>query len=110
MKFKKNKGFTLVELMIVIVILGIIAAIAIPTYTSSQEKARKNSCLQNQKIIHSAAEEYKTVNGTYPENVQKLIDDGFLDKIPNCSSQYYEEIDHNGFTKCPKSEEKHKQP
>jgi type II secretion system protein G len=110
MKLREDKGFTLVELMVVVVILGIIAAVALPIYASSQEKARKTSCLQNQKIIHSAAEEYKTVNGTYPENVQKLFDDGFLDRMPNCSSLYYEEIDQNGFTKCPKSEEKHKQP
>ena len=49
-----QKGFTLVELMVVVVILGILVAIAVPLYNAQTEKAKTTTCQANQRIIESA--------------------------------------------------------
>lgn len=96
-----KKGFTLLELLIVIVIIAILAGIAIPIYINTQEKAAESACIQNQKLIHLAAEEYNNVNSSYPENVQILVDEDYLQFMPKCSGSYYSVINSDGSVQCP---------
>jgi len=56
---KKNAGFTLVEILIVVVILGILAAIVIPQFTQASTEARENSLKANLQTIRSQIELYK---------------------------------------------------
>lgn len=62
---KKRKGFTLVELIVVIAILGILAAIMIPKFTGFTDKAKSTQALTNAKQIATAIETFKAEGKTY---------------------------------------------
>lgn len=56
----RKAGFTLVEIMIVVAIIGLLAAIAIPNFVKARETARKNACINNLRLIDSAKQQWAT--------------------------------------------------
>ncbi|MEM0913756.1 MAG: prepilin-type N-terminal cleavage/methylation domain-containing protein [Planctomycetota bacterium] len=68
---RKAQGFTLVEILIVVVILGILAAIVIPQFTSASEQAKASSLVSQLQTIRSQLELYQIQhNGNYPTIAQ----------------------------------------
>ncbi|HON47808.1 MAG: type IV pilin protein [Kiritimatiellia bacterium] len=60
---KNRKGFTLVEIMTVVAVIGILAVIAIPNYLLSRKKSRQNACIVNLKQIQNAKDQSLMANG-----------------------------------------------
>ena len=85
----REEGFTLVELLAVIVILGLIVAIAIPAIGGVIDRARNDSETAETQLIIDAARLYYTTNPTAPGTVttQKLIDEGYLEERSDGEAQ-----------------------
>lgn len=71
----KQQGFTIVELLIVIVVIGILAALVITTFTGIQQKARDTERTTDIKALHGQIEAYYAQNGYYPGLANVTITD-----------------------------------
>jgi type IV pilus assembly protein PilA len=94
MKLKKNAnrtGFTLVELMIVVGIIGLVAAIAVPHFIRARAQSRKNSCIANLRQINNAKTTWGAETGKQPTDTPIDADlfgaDKYLREKPLCPSE-----------------------
>lgn len=79
---KNTSGFTIVELLIVIVVIAILAAISIVAYTGIQQRARDSERKAELQTIATAVEMYYAANGNYP------MSSGWCTQISNTTSGY----------------------
>lgn len=83
---RKKKGFTLVELLIVVLILAALAAVAVPRISSSATSAKANACYTNIDIINGQIEIFTANTGAAPSPLTELTTDTnyFPDGPPTC--------------------------
>ncbi len=87
MSLRKRGGFSLLELLAVVTILGIIALVVIPRISSSSTTAKENSCFQNKSEVNSAVERFFFTTGALPADIGDLnTATYFPDGIPSCPS------------------------
>lgn len=80
---KKNEaGFTIVELVFVMVVLSVLVSIATLTYSGLQTKATKDLAELDLKVIQAATRTYYLKHGTFPTDLVNLATDGYLDELP----------------------------
>ena len=84
---EKAKGFTLVELMVVIVIVGILAAVAIPKFIDASTKAKASELPTQLTAIYSGEMGYNAENGSYASSFPFLVSGAYVDV--NTSSKWF---------------------
>ena len=79
LKQRLQNGFTLIEVLIVVVILGILVSIAVPTYLSYVKKGYASDAKVTIKAIMNAATVFENETGLWPTDVEALEEDGHLE-------------------------------
>jgi len=86
----KNAGFTLVEIMIVVAVIGVVLAVALPNIASARTTAQRNSCILNLKLISGAKEmwalEQKKSAGAVVDTTGTFLGNFKNNTMPECPS------------------------
>ena len=89
-KVNRKSGFTLVEIMIVVAIIGLLAAIAIPNFVRARTTSQQNACINNLRLIDSAKQQWaleqRQVNSSVPAgtDLQPYLGHGSAGELPAC--------------------------
>lgn len=79
---RKGKGFTLIELIVVMVIIAMLASLAVPRYFGSLQKSREAVLRENLHLMRDALDKYYGDNDMYPAVLEDLVTRKYLRKIP----------------------------
>src|ERR1700683_1775087 len=86
----KKRGFTLVEIMIVVAIIGLLAAIAIPNFVRARTTSQQNACINNLRLIDAAKQQWALETGQQgtaipvDSNLQPYLGRGTAGELPYC--------------------------
>jgi general secretion pathway protein G len=75
-------GFTIIELMIVVTIVGILATLAVPSYQNAVVKAKEGALRQDLFSLRDVIDQHRADKGKYPETLTALVSSGYLRRLP----------------------------
>lgn len=78
----KSRGFTFIELMVVLAIIAVLLTVALPRYFSGLERARESVLKEDLFTMRDAIDDYYVDKGAYPSSLQALVEDRYLREIP----------------------------
>jgi general secretion pathway protein G len=79
---QKKNGFTLIELIIVLSIIGLLVGLGLPTFKSARIKAEEAVLKENLFILRKLIDQYAQDKGKYPASLQALVQDSYIRSIP----------------------------
>lgn len=82
MKRSGNKGFTLIEMLTVIAIIGILASIATPSFIRSVTRAKEASLRNSLFVLRDVIDQYYADHGNYPDSLEVLVEEKYIRSIP----------------------------
>ena len=85
---RKNEAFTLIEILVVVILVGIMAAIVIPQFTDASDDARQSQQDMNQAIIQNAVDYCQHETGSFPASLDALVTAGYLRALPDGTWNY----------------------
>ncbi|EGL83267.1 hypothetical protein CathTA2_1168 [Caldalkalibacillus thermarum TA2.A1] len=103
---EREGGFTLIEMLIVLFIIGVLLLVIMPSLTDSGVQAQQKACDANKKMIGAQVEAYYLDHQRqYPKDVTQLVSKGYLKEIPMCPMQPTDEASYtinqqNGEVTC----------
>ena len=80
---QNTRGFTLIEMLIVVALIGILATIAVGQYQRSIVRAKEAALRENLFVMRSQISNYFADKGEYPFDLQSLVDEKYLKRIPS---------------------------
>ena len=79
----RRRGFTLIELIVVMAIVALLVSIAAPRYFNSVERARETTLRTSLATLRDAIDRYAADRGRYPASLQELVDARYLRSVPD---------------------------
>ena len=79
---KHARGFTLIELIVVMAIVALLAGITAPRYFASVDRAKANSLRSSLAVMRDALDKYAADKGRYPDTLEQLVQDRYLRQVP----------------------------
>lgn len=78
----KEKGFTLIELIIVITLIGILVGLGLPQFKNATKRTREATLKENLHTLRTLINQYLVDKGKYPQSLQTLVEEEYLYRIP----------------------------
>ena len=99
---KAFRGFTLIEIMVVIAVLGVLAALSIPYYLQYVRDSQRSACIANLKVLYGAVEQRRML-GIHEINLEELCSSmGYVKGRPRCPADKSQPYDISGpLPVCP---------
>jgi len=78
----RRRGFTLIELIVVMAIVALLVAIAAPRYFASVDRAKENSMRSSLAVMRNAIDQFVADRGRYPDTINDLVEARYLRQVP----------------------------
>ncbi|BAX60335.1 type II secretion system protein [Burkholderia stabilis] len=79
---RRPRGFTLIEIVVVMAIIGLLLTLAVPRYMHSIERGKEQVRQQNIAVMRNAIDQYYGDNGQYPDTLDELVAKHYLRSVP----------------------------
>ena len=78
----RQRGFTMVELMVVLALIGLLLSIAVPQYIDALERGREQALAHNVAQLRKAIDQFYADRGSYPDRLEELVERRYLRALP----------------------------